>query len=91
MKERDQEIEDIKALMSTELGRRFMARLTAATGFYQDLFTGNSTTFYNLGRRSIGVLLIAEITVHCPEQYPRMLEEFRLFKKQFKGKTDGKK
>jgi len=89
MKERDYEIEDIKALMSTESGRRFVSRLMAMAGFYRCSFTGNSTTFFNEGKRAIATEVYADIQSFCPEQYPQMLEEFRIFKQQFKETKNG--
>lgn len=74
---RDQQVDDIKWLMDHAQGRRFMARLLEVTGTRKSSFTGNSTTFFNEGARSVGVLLTDEIIAITPENYLAMLKEQR--------------
>jgi hypothetical protein len=47
--------EAIKALLTSEEGRWFIARLMKNEGLMSTAFTGNSGTFYNEGRRSVAV------------------------------------
>jgi hypothetical protein len=47
--------EAIKALLTLEEGRWFIARLMKNEGLMSTAFTGNSGTFYNEGRRSVAV------------------------------------
>jgi hypothetical protein len=47
--------ESIKALLTSEEGRWFIARLMKNEGLMSTAFTGNSGTFYNEGRRSVAV------------------------------------
>jgi hypothetical protein len=47
--------EAIKALLASEEGRWFIARLMKNEGLMSTAFTGNSGTFYNEGRRSVAV------------------------------------
>ena len=89
MTEREYELEDIKSLMSTESGRRFVARLMDIAGIHRCSFTGNSTTFFNEGRREVGIRVYAEIQIACPELYTKMLDEFRTYKQQFKETDNG--
>lgn len=74
---RQQEADDLKWLMSTEQGRRVAGRVLAMTGIHQSSFTGNSETFFKEGRRSVGLLLEAEITTHCFPEYLLMLKEHK--------------
>jgi len=89
MKEREYELEDVKAFMSTEVGRRFVARLMDIAGIHRCSFTGNSTTFFNEGKREVGIRVFADIQIACPEQYTKMLDEFRIYKQQFKETDNG--
>lgn len=45
----------LETLLNTEEGRWFIARLMDTEGFNTVAFTGNSSTFYNEGRRSVTV------------------------------------
>ena len=47
--------EAINALLTSEEGRWFIARLMKNEGLMSTAFTGNSGTFYNEGRRSVAV------------------------------------
>lgn len=75
--QRQQEIEDVIRIMSTDNGRRFMTRMLDITGFQKSSFTGNSTTFFNEGMRNIGLMLWADIQEVPPELYLKMLQEQR--------------
>lgn len=74
---RDQELDDVRALMDLPAGRRFMWRLLERAGIYRTTFTGNSATFFNEGMRNLGLIFVADVHEACPEQYTRMLAEAR--------------
>ena len=74
---RRQEVEDFKWLMAHKQGRRFVWRLLAEAGVYRTSFTGNSTTFFNEGKRNLGLLLVGEIHELTPDAYGLMLKEQR--------------
>ena len=59
MAERDKQA--LNALLDSEEGRWFLMRLLDKTKVMSDSFTGNSATFYNEGRRKVGVDLVNEI------------------------------
>ena len=67
--------EDLRFVMSTETGRRFMWDLLGRTGLYQTSFTGNSETFFREGRRAVGLEQLAHITTACPTEYMAMMKE----------------
>ena len=75
--QREQNEDDIRWLMSTAQGRRIMARLLHVTGTQRSSFTGNSTTFFNEGARSIGLLYTEEVLRIAPDDYLKMLKEQR--------------
>lgn len=68
--------EDLKVLMATLRGRRFMWNLLDDTGFRREPMSGvDSQTFYNLGRMAIGRRLEQRIFATCPGRYTEMIEE----------------
>lgn len=75
---RDIELADVKHLMSSREGRRFIWRMLDRTGVYRTSFTGNSTTFFNEGMRNIGLLLMADINEACADMYVQMMMEAKL-------------
>lgn len=56
------ELDDIKWLMSSRRGRRFMWRLLGDAGLYQQSFDGNTNwSIFKEGKRSIALRLMAQI------------------------------
>lgn len=70
-----QEIEDVKSLLDTPLGRRFYWRYLGNCGVFETSFTGSSATFYKEGKRAIGLMLMADINEHMPDAYVLMIKE----------------
>lgn len=57
----DREVSDLKKIISIPEGRRFIWRILSDAGIYQTSFTGNSTTFYLEGRRSLGLEVLKDL------------------------------
>ena len=74
---REREINDLKCVMASANGRRFMWRLLEKAGIYKSSMTGNSQTFFLEGQRNIGLYLLAQINEHCLDEYVVMLSESR--------------
>lgn len=55
---RDRDIDALNHVLSTELGRWFFCRLLDNTDILKRSFTGNSETFFNEGKRSVGLKYI---------------------------------
>lgn len=72
---RDQELEDFKLILSTHGGRSFIWRLLGKCGVYKNSFTGNSTTFFNEGKRNIGLQLLDEVFEADPNAFTKMQNE----------------
>lgn len=70
-------VADLRYVMGTKQGRRFVHRLLASTGLYQRSFTGNSETFFKEGRRAVGLDMLGEINEHAFQEYVLMLQEAR--------------
>lgn len=71
----DRESRDFRAIMETQPGRRFIARLLDYCGFQRSSFTGNSATFFNEGKREVALKLWADINRICPDLYMQMLDD----------------
>lgn len=69
------ELDDVRWLMSDKRGRRLIWRLFAIAGIYRTSFTGNSTTFFNEGRRDVGLHFLSDVQEACPERFLEMLKE----------------
>lgn len=53
--ERERELNDLRLIAATPEGRRFFRRMFGMGHIEQDVFTGNSATFYNLGMRQFAL------------------------------------
>lgn len=62
-------------LLSTKQGRAWYWNLLGKCGVFVTSFTGNSATFFNEGKRHIGLELIAELTREFPDHYMTMIKE----------------
>lgn len=67
--------EDLRFIMSTKTGRRFIWTMLGDSGLYQSSFTGNSETFFKEGLRQGGLRLLAHVTSACPDAYIKMIQE----------------
>ena len=52
---RDRDIDALNHVLSTELGRWVFCRLLDRTDILKQSFTGNSETFFNEGKRKVGL------------------------------------
>ena len=70
------ENEDLSAVLNTPAGRRVLWRIMDQSKLLApDMFTGNSTTFYNLGKRDLGLWLYNEIMGSEPKAFVKMMDE----------------
>lgn len=58
---REDEILDLKEVLATHSGRRFIWRYLEKCGVFTSSFTGNSETFFKEGSRNIGLQLLADV------------------------------
>ena len=74
-RKRDLELADVKWLLSDARGRRFIWRYLNKGKVFEHCMTGNNTTFYNLGMRNIGLMILADVNEAHPEMYLKMMSE----------------
>lgn len=72
---RDGEIDDLRHILSSVQGRRFIWGLLGKCHVFKTSFTGNSTTFFNEGKRDIGLRVLAYVNEAGPELYITMMQE----------------
>ncbi|MBF8177814.1 Bbp19 family protein [Herminiimonas contaminans] len=72
---RERELEDLRVVLSTKEGRRFYWKTLCDCGVFKSSFTGNSTTFFNEGKRDIGLKLLADLMEADAKKYLLMTEE----------------
>lgn len=72
---REKELAEFKAILETYGGRSFVWRLLTQCGVFRTSFTGNSTTFFNEGKRQIGLWTLDEIYSADPNAFQKMQNE----------------
>jgi hypothetical protein len=71
-------VEDVKWVMSSPRGRRFVWWLLSLTGTRRSSFNNSgSVTAFNEGQRNVGLAVEAQIIDNCHQSYLTMLEEQR--------------
>lgn len=69
---------DLQWLMGDVRGRRFMWRLLGRSGIYRTSFTGEALSMaFREGERNVAIVLMDEITRHCPKRLSEMQTEAR--------------
>jgi hypothetical protein len=71
------DLDDVRWLMEQARGRRFVWCQLERAGVYRTSMTGNSYTYFNEGRRDVGLQLLLDINEACPESFLLMLQEQR--------------
>lgn len=74
---RDRELNDLRVVLSSQHGRRFLWRLLAHCGMYRTSFTGTSETFFLEGQRNVGIWLHGELEEADVESILSMMKENR--------------
>lgn len=74
---RERELDDVRSVLSSAEGRRFVWRYLGEAGVFKTSFHGNLETFINEGQRMIGLKLLSDINEANPNAYVQMLEESR--------------
>jgi hypothetical protein len=74
---RELELDDMRVLLSTVSGRRFLWGLLGRCGVFRETFAGSDfcTTAFNEGRRNIGLALLSDVNEADPEKYLVMMNE----------------
>lgn len=73
---RDDELNDVRAVMNMESGRRFVSRLLGRARIFETTYAGSTNdTMFAEGGRNIGLFIMSEIDEACPERTIEMMRE----------------
>lgn len=71
-----QQVDDMRWLLKTEQGRRFVWRLLEKAGIYRSTYSQDASHAAFLeGVRSVGLMVIADVFEADPDAYAMMLRE----------------
>lgn len=68
----DQKENDLRYVLASDQGKRFIWGLLEACGIFKSSFTGSSETYFLEGQRNIGLKLLADVMKTDPEAYIKM-------------------
>lgn len=74
---REDDVNDVRELLKTPQGRRFMWRYLGFCKVFETSFTGNSQTFFNEGQRNVGLTMLNDINDADPEALILMMRDER--------------
>lgn len=72
---REQELDDLRALLATQWGRRFVWRVMGYCKFGSDIWDGSSRIHFNAGVQNVGHWVLAEIMAADEEAFFLMMRE----------------
>lgn len=72
---RDQELNDIRAVMANESGRRFVWRLLEKAKVFGSVWHPSALIHYNAGQQDFGHFIMSEITESSEEAFVQMMKE----------------
>lgn len=76
--------EDLKFILATPQGRRYLHDLLDFCGLYRTSMTGSSETFFREGMRSTGLKILSDIAEADQDAYLKMMTETKNIKEQIK-------
>lgn len=71
--ERDQQLDDIKDILSRPSGKRFFRRLLDDGKIFATTFTGNSYTFFNEGARNLVLKYFDDLCLAAPDKVAELM------------------
>ncbi len=76
-------VSDTRDLLKMPQGKKLLWHILSMCGMYADTFQGNSRTFYEEGKRAVGLEILSFLEEVDPTFYPRMLlEEAKKYEKE---------
>lgn len=70
---RDQELEDLKEILSTPAGIRLFKRMFEHGKIFCSTYTGNSNSFFNEGMRNLALIFFNDICLASPNVIPKLM------------------
>lgn len=72
---RDQELADLKKILSTDHGRRFVWRLMSHARVFGSIWEQSAKIHYNAGQQDFGHFIMSDVVEAGPEFLLRMMQE----------------
>lgn len=69
---RQQELEDVRAVLSSPAGERLFWRYFELTGIFKNSFDGSFGTYFNEGKRIIGTTMLNDMNEADPAAFSRI-------------------
>jgi hypothetical protein len=83
-----QKTKDFEDVLKTPAGRRMLADIMSIAGIDDDCFTGNSQTYYLLGRRSIALAIKKMIKATSNAAWIKMEQEAEARNERVRGREE---
>lgn len=74
---RARELEDVRFLLSTLQGRRFLWKYLGVCKIFETSWEPSAKIHYNEGLRAAGLMMLADITESDPDAFIQMMKEHR--------------
>lgn len=71
---REKELRDIREVLGTPQGRRFLKRLFEVTEYFKAGNREDSKLIYREGKRSVGAKFFSDIVEACPDRVSEILK-----------------
>ena len=71
----ERRLNGLRQIMASPDGRAWLWELLSSCEIFSPCFTGNSTTFFNEGKRAVGLPVFHQVTDQFPDQYLLMARE----------------
>ena len=72
---REQELADMRKLLATDFGRRFVWRVMSRARVFESIWEQSAKIHYNAGQQDFGHFIMAEVVEAGPEHLLRMMQE----------------
>lgn len=72
---RNRELDDLKRILSTDFGRRFVWRLLVRAGAFKSAWAPSALIHFNCGQQDFGHYIIAEVEEADQEAFFQMMRE----------------
>ena len=88
--QRDNELKDVREVLNTEAGQRFLWRILSECGIFRVSFDSMNSnyTVYNEGRRSIGLFILNELNEADYKIFSKMQQQAILKHKEARAQKE---
>lgn len=74
-KERNQELNDIRSMLKTPYGTRFLRRLMKEGRIFCSTYTGSESTYFYEGQRNLALKFFGDVAEAAPEKLGELMIE----------------